>query len=108
MRRSYQPNGKPAELQIDQLEPRMMLNGDAGEVLFRAGFEDANVAAGQYAFFRNVSGFTATKQAVEIQNNHPAVGPASEGQKHLELDGKNGIFVNINENWFCSPLLLHR
>ena len=94
-RRRYQP--KDAHLQIETLEPRMMLNGDGGEVLFRAGFEDATVEAGQFAFFRNVSGFTATNSAVEVQNNHPAVGPASEGQKHLELDGRNGIFVNIDD-----------
>ncbi|QEG20491.1 putative Ig domain-containing protein [Mariniblastus fucicola] len=96
-RRKFQPNSQQTNLQIDQLEPRMMLNGDAGEVLFQAGFEDANVSAGQFAFFQNVSGFTATARSVEIQNNHPAVGPASEGQKHLELDGKNGIFVNIDD-----------
>ena len=51
---------KISELQIETLEPRMMLNGDTGEVLFRAGFENANVAAGQFAFFQEVSGFTAT------------------------------------------------
>ena len=84
-------------LQIEQLEPRMMLNGDSCEVLFRAGFEDADVAAGQFAFFQTVSGFTATGSGVEIQNNHPAVGSASEGQRHLELDGSNGIFVDIDD-----------
>ena len=91
------PEGAPEPLEFEQLEPRMMLNGDGGQVLFSAGFEDANVEAGQFAFFRNVSGFTATNAPVEVQNNHPAVGPASEGQKHLELDGSNGIFVDIDD-----------
>ena len=31
-------------LQIDRLEPRMMLNGDGGDILLRAGFEDAGIA----------------------------------------------------------------
>ncbi|QEG23137.1 putative Ig domain-containing protein [Mariniblastus fucicola] len=94
---SSRSESQTTNLQIEQLEPRMMLNGDAQEVLFSAGFEDADVGAGQYAFFNSVSGFTATKRSVEVQNNHPAVGPASEGQKHLELDGRNGIFVNIED-----------
>ena len=87
--------GKPEPLEFEQLEPRMMLNGDGGEVLFSAGFEDANVPAGQIGFFQNISGFTATGGRVEVQNNVRGVGPASEGQKHLELDGVNGIFVDV-------------
>ena len=96
-KRKSSRNKDETSLQIDQLEPRMMLNGDGAEELFRATFEDASVNVGQFAFFSTVSGFTATSQAVEIQNNHPAVGPASQGQRHLELDGQNGIFVNIDD-----------
>ena len=96
-RKSSRENTGNTALQIERLEPRMMLNSDNCEVLFRAGFEDADVAAGQFAFFQTVSGFTATGSGVEIQNNHPAVGSASEGQRHLELDGNNGIFVNIDD-----------
>ena len=83
-------------LQVEHLEPRMMLNGDGGTVIFEAGFEDADVAVGDFDFFQNVSGFTATRGAVEIQNTHPAVGPAAEGAKHLELDGDNEIEVDID------------
>jgi len=83
-------------LQVEHLEPRMMLNGDGGTVIFEAGFEDADVAVADFGFFRNVSGFTATRGAVEIQNTHPAVGPAAEGSKHLELDGNNEIAVDID------------
>jgi len=81
---------------VEQLEPRMMLNGDAGTVVFEAGFEDADVAVANFGFFTSVSGFTATRGAVEVQNNHPAVGPAAEGAKHLELDGNNEIAVDID------------
>ena len=80
-------------LQVECLEPRMMLNGT---VIFEAGFEDANVAAGDFDFFTSVSGFTSTRGAVEVQNNHPAVGPAAQGQRHLELDGNNEIAVDID------------
>jgi len=81
--------------QVEQLEPRMMLNGDGGTVIFEAGFEDADVAVGDFVFFRSVSGFTATRGAVEVQNNHPAVGPAAGGARHLELDGNNEISADI-------------
>ena len=84
------------QFQIEKLEPRMMLNGDTGDLVFNANFEDANVPAGEFAFFRTVSGLTATTNLVEVQNNHIAVGPASQGDKLLELDGTNGVFVNIS------------
>ena len=84
-------------LQVETLEPRMMLNGDAGEVLFQTGFEDVNLGKGQFGFFRNVSGFTTPVRPVEIQNSHPSVGPAAEGTKLLELDGKGEIFVDIRD-----------
>jgi len=83
------PERTKGPLQVESLEPRMMLNGDPGTVIFEAGFEDANVAAADFDFFRNVSGFTATRGAVEIQNTHPAVGPAAEGAKHLELERRS-------------------
>ncbi|MFK7768385.1 MAG: putative Ig domain-containing protein, partial [Mariniblastus sp.] len=84
-------------LQVEKLEPRMMLNGDTGELVFQAGFEDVTVPVGEFRFFENVSGFTATVDPVEVQNNSPAVGPASEGTNLLELDGTNGVFVEISE-----------
>lgn len=83
--------------QIEKLEPRMMLNGDPGELIFQAGFEDVTVPVGEFRFFQNVSGFTATVNPVEVQNNSPAVGPSSEGKNLLELDGTNGVFVEISE-----------
>ena len=92
-------------LEIEQLEPRMMLNGDLGSLVFDANFEDANVSRGEFAFFSDVSGMLATGFPVEIQNNHPSVGPASQGDKHLELDGPNGIYVDINVD-DTSPLAL--
>ena len=91
------PHGEKDQLHVESLEPRMMLNGDASEVLFQAGFEDANVGAGQFDFFRNVSGFTAAQGRVEVQNSHPAVGPAAQGGKLLELDGNNEIYVDIRD-----------
>lgn len=75
----------------------MMLNGDPGELIFQAGFEDVSVPVGEFRFFQNVSGFTATANPVEVQNNSPAVGPSSEGENLLELDGTNGVFVEISE-----------
>ena len=84
-------------LQIEKLEPRMMLNGDTGDLVFQAGFEDVSVPVGEFRFFENVSGFTATGDPVEVQNNSPAVGPASQGTNLLELDGTNGVFVEISE-----------
>ena len=89
------PNEPMFELQIEVLEPRMMLNGDTGDLVFQANFEDADVDSGGFAFFRQISGLTATANLVEVQNNHPSVGPASEGDNHLELDGVNGVFVEI-------------
>lgn len=67
-----------------------------GDVVFQANFEDVDVSPGGYGFFTSVSGLTATGSPVEIQNNHPAVGPASQGVNHLELDGTNGVYVRIN------------
>ena len=84
-------------LQFDKLEPRQMLSGDAGNLVFSAGFEDVDVPSGEFRFFRSVSGFTATNNPVEVQNNFPTVGPASEGTNLLELDGTNGVFVTIND-----------
>lgn len=83
-------------LSVERLEDRMMLNGDVGDVVFEASFEDAAVAPGDFAFVSSVSGLTATGSPVEIQNNHPSVGPASQGQKHLELDGRNGVYVDLD------------
>ena len=74
-----------------------MLAGDIGQLVFQAGFEDVFVPAGQFRFFQSVSGLTATGAAVEVQNNNPAVGPASQGTNLLELDGTNGVFVTITD-----------
>ena len=82
-------------LYVEQLEPRMMLNGSTGNLVFSAGFEDAELEPGQFAFFREISGFTSTDRQVEVQNNHPSVGAAAEGAHHLELDGVSGVYVEI-------------
>ena len=94
------------ELQFETLEPRQMLAGNVGALIFQATFEDANVPVGEFRAFGNVSGFTATGDPVEVQHNFPAVGPASQGEKLLELDGANGVFVNIADVP-SSGLLLH-
>ena len=73
----------------------MMLNGDIGALVFQADFEDVDVRDGGFDFFREVSGLTATKSRVEVQNNAGSVGPASQGNNLLELDGTNGVFVEI-------------
>ena len=87
------------EFHAEVLEPRMMLNGDIGGLVFEANFEDVDVEDNGFAFFQQVSGLTATNNFVEVQNNHPSVGPASEGSQHLELDGVNGVFVElVSEN----------
>lgn len=83
----------------------MMLDGDTNELIFGANFEDVFVEPGGYAFYREVSGFTATQAPVEIQYHHPSVGPAAEGNQHLELDGINGIAVELTES-LDSGLLL--
>ena len=74
-----------------------MLAGDIGQLVFEAGFEDVFVPAGEFRLFQSVSGLTATGAAVEVQNNNPAVGPASQGTNLLELDGTNGVFVTITD-----------
>ena len=74
-----------------------MLAGDIGQLVFQAGFEDVFVPAGEFRLFQSVSGLTATGAAVEVQNNNPAVGPASQGTNLLELDGTNGVFVTITD-----------
>ncbi len=94
-----------SDFRTETLEPRRMLAGNVGDLIFQATFEDANVPVGQFRSFSSVSGLTATGDPVEVQNNFPAVGPASEGAKLLELDGTNGVFVNI-ANVPSSGLLL--
>ena len=61
-----------------------------------AGFEDVEVSARRFDFFDSISGFEATGRVIEVQENHPAVGPASQGTQHIELDGRNGITRTIN------------
>ena len=70
------------------------------ELVFESGFEDANVARGEYTLLDSASGFFATRKTFEVQFDHPSVGPASEGNRHAELDGLNGIYrdVETNEN----------
>ncbi|MEL7499509.1 MAG: putative Ig domain-containing protein [Planctomycetota bacterium] len=82
-----------SQLQFEKLEPRQML---ANVVVFQANFEDVTVPEGEYRFFSSVSGFTATGFPVEVQHNDPTVGPASQGSNLLELDGTNGVFVQID------------
>jgi len=69
--------------------------GTPQTVLF-AGFEDVEVSARRFDFFDSISGFEATGRAIEVQENHPAVGPASQGTQHIELDGQNGIVTTID------------
>ena len=88
-------SAQPTQLAIETLEERMMLSGVNETLIFSAGFEDVAVAPGQFAQVAETSGFTATRNSVEIQHNPPGVGPASEGDQHLELDGVNGIFVDL-------------
>ena len=87
--------GRSTQLAIETLEERMMLNGTTETLVFSAGFEDVDVASGGFAAVRTTSGFTSIGGSVEVQNNPGGVGPASEGQQHLELDGLNGIFVDL-------------
>ena len=91
-------------LYIEMLEPRVMLNGTIVESVFSSDFEDLDVPRGGFQFFAEVSGLTATGKSVEIQNNHPSVGPANEGNNLLELDGTNGVFVDLPGN--NGPLFL--
>ena len=90
-----QGNRQSLSLAVEKLEDRVMLNGDTQALIFQAGFEDANVSRGGFLAVQEVSGFTATGNAVEVQNNPGGVGPASEGRNHLELDGVNGVFVDL-------------
>ena len=83
------------EFHIEALEPRMMLNADVGDLIFQADFEDVDVEDGKFGFFREVSGLTASGVPVEVQNNVSSVGPASQGNQHLELDGISGVATNI-------------
>ena len=83
-------------LQIERLEDRMMLNGDTGSIIFSASFEDVEVPLGGFQFASETSGFKATRSTIELQHNHPSVGPASDGNNHVELDGTNGMFVEID------------
>ena len=85
-------------LSVEKLEERMMLSGTGESSLFEADFEEVDVKQGQFAFFHNVSGLTATGSPVEIQDNHPSVGPAAQGDQHLELDGLNGVFFDLDSN----------
>ncbi|MEL7496446.1 MAG: putative Ig domain-containing protein [Planctomycetota bacterium] len=98
VRRSLKAKRRESEtfFQIERLEERQMLAGDLTTV-FQTSFEDVSVADGGFEFTRTVGGFTATAGPVEVQNNHPSVGPASNGQNHLELDGTNGIFIDIDD-----------
>lgn len=72
-----------------------MLDGTMESLIFQADFEDVDVERGSFAFFSQVSGLTATGGPVEVQNNHPAVGSAANGRQHLELDGINGVQVDL-------------
>ena len=83
------------QLSIETLEPRMMLSGVNETLIFEAGFEDVDVSPGRFVHVAETSGFTATGSPVEIQHNPRSVGPASEGNQHLELDRDNGIFVDL-------------
>ncbi len=82
-------------LQIERLEERQMLAGDL-VTIFQTSFEEISVEPGGFKFTQEVGGFEATGRSVELQNNHPSVGPASDGQNLLELDGVNGIAVEID------------
>ena len=73
-----------------------MLNGTVESLIFQSDFEDVDIESGGFAFFSEVSGFTSTNGNVEIQHNHPSVGPAASGNQHLELDGVNGVFVDLD------------
>ena len=83
------------QLNVEMLEPRMMLSGTSESMVFRADFEDVEVEQGGFAFFNEVSGLTSSNGSVEVQHNHPSVGPAASGEQHLELDGVNSVFVDL-------------
>ena len=65
---------------------------------FEAGFEFADLPTGSYGFFTELDGFQSINPnvGVEVQNNPASVGPASEGQHHLELDGTAGVFRDVD------------
>ncbi|MEM9410078.1 MAG: putative Ig domain-containing protein, partial [Planctomycetota bacterium] len=94
----------PDSIDVDQFsdsefgEIRSLMTEATVETAFFADFEDVTVAPGEFDLFQNVSGFTATRAPIEIQNNHPAVGPAAGGNQMLELDGENGVFVDIDSS----------
>ena len=75
-------------------EPAQTIIGDP-VLEFQSSFEDGDIAAGEFGFVATTSGFTATGNRVEIQNNHPSVGAPSDGSNHLELDGLNGIYRDV-------------
>ncbi len=91
-KRPKKRTSQSVELQFEKLEPRQML---AGDLVFQADFEDVNVPLLGYRFFSQVSGLRATGAPVEVQHHYPLVGPASQGNNLLELDGTNGVFVQI-------------
>ena len=68
------------------------------EQQFQAGFEFADLPTGSFGFFTELDGFQSINQnvGVELQNNPASVGPASEGQNHLELDGTAGVFRDVD------------
>ena len=71
--------------------------GDS-EQEFQAGFEFAELQPGTFDFFTELDGFQSINPnvGVEVQYDHASVGPASEGDHHLELDGTAGVFRDVD------------
>ena len=79
----------------------------ATQFILDEDWESLECPPGEFRAYNN-PGVFSSNGAIEVQNNVAGVGPPSQGQKHVELDGNNEIWADLPTDPGCTYQLTFR